>query len=215
MAPLNDEGPGPEADVDDRTPMRTSASLLGRLRLGAPGPDDWGDFARHYGPMIVQWCRRWRLQDADAEDVAQEVLARLASRLRSFEYDPSRSFRAYVKTVAHFAWCDLIESRKRPGAGGSGDSAVLDRLQALEARDDLQARLADAFDHEVLEEASARVRLRVEPRTWEAFRLTAVEGLSGAEASVRVEMAVAAVFKAKSKVQKMLREEVRRLEEGL
>ncbi|OJW26086.1 MAG: RNA polymerase subunit sigma [Planctomycetales bacterium 71-10] len=204
----------PEASLDEPTPTRTSASLLGRLRLEAPRPDDWSDFARRYAPMIRGWCRRWRLQEADAEDVAQEVLARLASRLRSFEYDPSRSFRAYVKTVAHFAWCDLIESRKRPGAGGSGDSIVLDQLNALEARDDLQARLVEAFDHELLEEATARVRLRVEPRTWEAFHLTAVEGLSGAEAAGRTGMSVAAVFKAKSKVQKMLREEVRRLEEG-
>ena len=200
--------------MDETTPMRTSASLLGRLRLDAPGQDDWADFARRYAPMIRQWCRRWRLQEADAEDVAQEVLARLAFRLRSFEYDPSRSFRAYVKTVAHYAWCDLIEARRRPGAGGSGDSVVLDQLDALEARDDLQARLVEAFDHELLEEASARIRLRVEPRTWEAFHLTAVDGLSGAEAATRVGMTVAAVFKAKSKVQKMLRDEVRRLEEG-
>lgn len=206
---------GPEAALNDRTPMRTSASLLGRLRLGVPGQDDWGDFTRRYGPMIHQWCRHWKLQEADAEDVTQEVLTRLASRLRAFEYDPSKSFRAYVKTVAHFAWCDLIDSRKKSGAGGSGDSAMIEQLQAIEARDDLQARLADAFDHEVLEEATGRVRLRVEPRTWDAFRLTAVEGLSGADAAARVEMSVAAVFKAKSKVQKMLREEVRRLEEGL
>jgi RNA polymerase sigma-70 factor (ECF subfamily) len=109
----------------------------------------------------------------------------------------------------------LIESRKKSGAGGTGDSAMIEQLQALEARDDLQARLADAFDHEVLEEATARVRLRVEPRTWEAFHLTAVEGLSGADAATRVGMSVAAVFKAKSKVQKMLREEVQRLQEGL
>lgn len=200
--------------MDDPMPMRTSASLLGRLRVGAPGPGDWDDFVRRYGPLIRQWCRRWRLQEADAEDVTQEVLARLAARLRGFEYDPSKSFRAYVKTVAHYAWCDLIESRKRPGAGGSGDSVVLEQLNALEARDDLQARLVDAFDHEVLEEATARVRLRVEPRTWDAFRLTAVDGLSGAEAAERVGMSIAAVFKAKSKVQKMLREEVQRLEGG-
>lgn len=184
------------------------------MRLDQADPRDWDEFARRYAPMIARWCRRWGLQDADADDVAQDVLARVASRLSRFEYDPSRSFRAYIKTVAHFAWRDLLEDRRRPGAGGSGDSAVLERLADVEARDDLQARLADAFDQEVLEEATARVRLRVEARTWEAFRLTAVEGLSGAEAAARVGMEVAATFKAKSKVQKMLREEVRRLEGG-
>ena len=195
-------------------PTRTSASLLGRLRLGADSHPDWAEFIRRYGPLIRNWCRRWGLQDADADDLIQDVLIRLAARMRSFEYDPARSFRSYVKNVAHFAWCDLIEARKRSAIGGSGDTAVIDQLDGLPAREDLQARLADAFDQEILEEASARVRLRVEPRTWEAFRLTAVEGISGADAATRVGMEIATVFKAKSKVQKMLREEVRRLEGG-
>jgi RNA polymerase sigma factor (sigma-70 family) len=200
--------------LDDRTQMRTSASLLGRLRFSEAAPDDWSEFARRYTPMIQTWCRRWGLQDADAQDVAQDVLVRLASRLRSFDYDPARSFRSFVKTMAHFTWCDLIEARKRSRVGGSGDTAVLDQLHEIQARDDFQARLADAFDREILEEASARVQLRVEPRTWEAFHLTAVDGRSGAEVAEVTGMEVATVFKAKSKVQKMLREEVRRLEGG-
>ena len=200
--------------MQDGRPTRTSASLLGRLRLDGDDPRDWAEFARRYGPMVYRWGRRWGLQEADARDIAQDVLARLASRMRSFEYDPSKSFRAYVKTLAHFTWCDLIRSRKRSGAGGSGDTAVLDQLDGLPARDDLHARLADAFDRELLEEASARVRLRVEPRTWVAFTMTAIEGLSGAEVASKTGMEVATVFKARSKVQKMLRVEVRRLNGG-
>jgi len=57
-----------------------------------------------------------------------------------------------------------------------------------------------------------RVRLRVAPQTWEAFRLTALEGLSGADAGQRIPMQVAQVFVAKRRVQKMLQEEVARLE---
>jgi RNA polymerase sigma-70 factor (ECF subfamily) len=57
-----------------------------------------------------------------------------------------------------------------------------------------------------------RVQGRVEPHTWEAFRLTALEGLSGAEAAGRLRLKVATVYKAKSKVQQMLQEEVARLE---
>jgi DNA-directed RNA polymerase specialized sigma24 family protein len=51
----------------------------------------------------------------------------------------------------------------------------------------------------------------VEPHTWEAFRLTAIDGLSGAEVAARLGMQVGTLFKAKSKVQKMLRDEVDRL----
>ena len=85
-------------------------------------------------------------------------------------------------------------------------------MHTLPARDDLVARLEEQFDREVLEEASARIRLRVEPSSWEAFQLTAVEGLTAAEAAARLGKEVAAVFKARRRVQKMLEEEVRKLE---
>ncbi len=167
---------------------------------------------RRYGPLILRWCRRWKLQEADAQDVTQTVLVRLAERLRTFEYDPAKSFRAYVRTLTHYVWCDFLEARKRPGSTGTGDSEVLERMDQVAARDDLVTRLTEEFDQELLEAASSRVRLRLEEKTWEAFRLTAVEGLSGAEAASRLGMSVPAVFKARCKVQKLLQEEVRRLE---
>lgn len=191
--------------------IRTSASLLGRLRQAPADQAAWAEFVRRYGPLVYRWCRHWRLQEADAEDVTQAVLARLADKMRTFTYDPSRSFRAYLKTLARYAWCDFLEGRKQPGTGGGG-SEVLQLLDTVEAGDDLVQHLNEEFDQEVLAEAQTRVQLRVEGHTWEAFHLTAVEGLSGADAAARLGLKVATVFKAKSKVQKMLKEEVARLE---
>ncbi len=198
--------------MSDRETAKTSASLLGRLREEVVDPADWAEFVRRYGPVIYGWCRRWKLQEADAEDVAQAVLVKLVGKIRTFRYDPSRSFRAYAKTLAHYAWCDYVQSLRKPGAAGTGDSAVIGQLDEMAARDDLQEHLSDAFDREILEAAMARVRGRVEPHTWEAFRLMAVEGLSGAEVAERVGQTAAFVFKAKSKVQRMLRDDVRRFE---
>jgi RNA polymerase sigma-70 factor (ECF subfamily) len=191
--------------------LHTSASLLARLRHAQADQAAWADFVRRYGPLILGWCRHWKLQEADAQDVTQTVLVKLADKMRTFDYDPSRSFRAYLKTLARYAWCDFLETCRKPGAG-SGDTAVLQALQAVEAGDDLVQRLNDQFDHEVLAEARTLVQQRVERHTWEAFHLTAVEGLSGAEVAARLGLKVATVFKAKSKVQKMLQEEVARLE---
>ena len=58
---------------------------------------------REDGPLIHRWCRRWRLQEADAQDVAQDVLLKLHGRMATFNYDPSGSFRAWLKTLAHHA----------------------------------------------------------------------------------------------------------------
>lgn len=191
----------------------TRMSLLGRLRRDPSDPAAWSEFVDHYGGKIYGWCRRWRLQQADAEDVTQAVLLRLAAKMRDFTYDPTRSFRAWLRTLTHHAWSDFLESRGRAGLG-SGDSNVSDMLRSVEARDDLLRGLEEQFDHELLQEAIVRVRLRVAPQTWEAFRLTALEGLSGAEAARQIPMQVAQVFVAKRRVQKMLRDEIAQLEKN-
>ena len=193
------------------TPL-TSTTLLARLRHEPANQEAWAEFVRRYGPQVHRWCRRWRLQEADAEDVTQAVLVRLTERMRTFTYDPARSFRAYLMTLVRYAWCDFLETRKQPGAGVGG-SDVLGLLETVEAGDDLVRRLDEQFDLEVLAEAQAQVQQRVEPHTWEAFRLTALEGLSGAEAAARLGLKVATVYKAKSKVQQMLHEEVARLDQ--
>src|SRR5262245_53140473 len=191
----------------------TRATLLTQLRQNPSDQASWDEFVERYGRHIYRWCRQWKLQDADAEDVTQDILAKLTQKLRAFAYDPSRSFRAWLKTVAHHAWRDFEDSRRR-ARPAAGDSQIQELMLTLEAREDLIQRLEEAFDLELLEAAKVRVRLRVAPHTWEAFRLLALEGLPATEVAARVRLQVAMVYVAKSKVQKMLQEEIRKLEVG-
>ncbi len=194
--------------MDRSTGSQTSPTLLGRLGGDPHDQAAWAEFVRRYGPRILGWCRRWHLQDADAEDVTQGVLLRLAEKLPTFRYDPGRSFRAWLRTLTHHALSDFLEGCRRR-AGGRAE--VAGRIDSVPARDDLAARLEEEFDRELADEAMARVRRRVDPVKWEVFRLTAVEGLPGAEVARRVGMKVAVVFTVRSKVQQMVRDELRRL----
>src|SRR5262245_10698584 len=195
-------------------PMPTThVTLLARLGQGPTDQAAWDEFVERYGRHIYRWCRQWKLQDADAEDVTQDILAKLAQKLRDFAYDPSRSFRGWLKTVAHHAWRDFADGR-RPARPAAGDSGLWELLHTQEAREDLLHKLEEAFDLELLEAAKARVRLRIAPHTWEAFRLVALEGRPVAEVAAAVHLQVAMVYVAKSKVQKMLQEEIRKLEAG-
>ena len=180
---------------------------------GATDTAAWSEFVRRYGPRIYNWCRQWRLQEADAQDITQTVLLRVVRQMETFRYDPGRSFRAWLKTVTRTAWCDWLENYCRPGQG-TGDSAVFDSLSSIQARDELLQQLEDEYDRELLEVATARVRLRIKPHTWEAFRLLAYEGLSGPETANKLDMRLGAVYVAKSKVQKLLQEEIRRFDSG-
>jgi len=195
----------------DESTSGTRASLLSRLRCDPNDASAWDEFVARYGPQIESWCRRWGLQAADAQDVTQMVLLRLAAKLRTFVYDPAQKFRGWLKTLARHAWSDFVTDRQR-STQGSGRSDVFEVLHSVPARDDFERRLGEAFDMELLQIATAKVHEQVEAHTWEAFQLTALEGLSGAEAAARLGMAVANVFKANNNVQHRLRDAIELLE---
>jgi RNA polymerase sigma-70 factor (ECF subfamily) len=198
--------------MSDAVNASTSPTLLARLGRTPTDQAAWREFVERYGPQIRRWCRHWGLQAADAQDVEQTVLLELARQMSGFRYDASGSFRGWLKTVAHRAWCKFLDGRRRAGAG-SGDSAVVALLEST-AGEDLVRRLEEESDRELLEMAMARVRLRVQPRTWEAFRLLALEERSGSEVAAQLGMKVGAVFVAKSNVRKMIEEEITRLDGG-
>ena len=191
----------------------TDVSLLIRLCQDPTDQVAWGNFIKRYGRRIYLWCRQWQLQEADAEDVTQNVLLILAEKLREFRYDPTGSFRAWLKTVAHHAWSKYVTGQGRPGRG-TGDSQTLGLLHSVEARDDLAAKLEEEFDREVLELAMLRVAQRVETHTWRAFQLLALQNLAGADAAAALDMPVGMVYVAKCRVQKMIQDEIRHLEGG-
>ena len=197
--------------MDSAAEPRTSPTLLGRLRQAPADQSAWSEFVDRYGRKIYGWCRQWGLQDADAQDVTQMVLARIADKMRVFAYDPTRSFRGWLRTLSHHAWSDFVSDRQKGGVG-SGDTGVLDLLHSAEAGDDLARQLDEECERDLLEQAMARVRLRVEPRTWDAFRLLALDGHSGAEVAAQLGMKVPTVFVARSKVQRMIQEEARKLD---
>ena len=105
---------------------------------------------------------------------------------------------------------DIVKSRQlRLADDPKRIEAIADSHDALA---DLEKRMEDAFEREILELAMRRVESRVKPTTWQAFRLTAIENRPGVEAAKELRMQVAHVFVAKHRVQKML-EEVRKLQE--
>jgi RNA polymerase sigma factor (sigma-70 family) len=197
----------------DGADSQTSTTLLRRLRHYPTDASAWSEFVDRYGRMIYEWCRRWHLQDADAEDVTQNVLLTLAGQMKAFSYDRNGSFRGWLKTITYRSWCQFARKRGKPG-GSSGGASELDTLCSAEAGADFLAMIERAGDRELLDRAMQSVRLRVQPHTWEAFQLLALEGVSGAEAAQRLGMKVGTVFVARSKVQRMLQQEIQRLDCG-
>ncbi len=189
----------------------TSVTLLGRLRLLPADPGAWQEFIDCYGPRIYRWCRHGGLQEADAEDLTQTILLKLLRVMQTFEYDATLRFRGWLRTVVHNSWHDLLRTLQRTRVE-TGAMNGADPLDSIEARDDLVTRLEAAYDRELLELAASRVRLRIAPQTWDVYRLSAIEQMPVGDVAFKLNMKVAAVYKARNNVQKYLRDEVKYLE---
>lgn len=193
------------------SPHTTRASLIARL-LALPGdPGAWADFVATYGPTVVHWCHRHGLQDCDAHDVAQDVLIGFWRHAKDFRYDPARRLRVHLRRMLVSAVSDWSDAR-RADLLRTGDSAVQALLSNIPARDDLATRIEETFDTELLDLAMSRVQTRVRPRTWQAFWMLALERCSGDEVASRLGMDVNNAYRAKSHVQRLIRETIGELD---
>src|SRR5436305_10047648 len=104
----------------------TNKSLLARPRK-RKDVEAWSLFVNLYTPLIYRYARRRGLQDADASDVTQKVIARVYGVFEKFEYDPERGrFRDWLGTITsrEVGRHHSREARGRGAGGGRGDSVA-------------------------------------------------------------------------------------------
>ena len=191
--------------------LTTHVSLLMRIR-NLQDSVSWADFVRLYAPMIFQYGRRMGLQDADAADVTQDVLASVAESIGDFHYDRNLGrFRGWLKTIAYHALCGVQRRKKRNPA--VAESEVF-RQAAANATTDSDARFwDDQYTQRIFRLAARQVEAQVQPTSWEAFSATTLRGEDPDAVAERLGMSVGAVYVAKSRVYSRVREALREFDE--
>jgi RNA polymerase sigma-70 factor, ECF subfamily len=192
---------------EGRSSTGTSRSLLDRAR--ARDPVAWERMVALYAPLVLGWCRGWGLREDDAADVFQEVFRTVAARLDGFRRDrPGDTFRGWLRTITrnkvtdHFRRC-----RREPSAvGGSEAQFRLSQVPATVPADETGS--VDAAEGGLLRRALEVIRDEFEPRTWQAFWRTAVDGRAPADVAAELAMTPGAVRVAKSRVLHRLRAEL-------
>ena len=188
----------------------TRASLLVRLRDGEDA-EAWQEFVHLYAPVLYGFARKRGLQDADAADLMQDVLRSVSRNVHRLEYDPNRgTFSGWLFTITRNKVMSFFESRSRR-VQASGDTGVHQRLEQ-HADEDLSADWESDYQRVLTAQAMERVKSEFRANTWDAFVLTAVEGLPPAEVSERVKMSVGAIYVAKSRVIARLRQEIEKMQ---
>ena len=186
----------------------TSASLLAKVR-DAQDTAAWQRFFGTYRPMIEGWCRGCGLTDSDRDDVAGMVLLKVVERMkRGYVYDPGRSFRGWLWAVVVSQVNEFKSAKYGWPARGSGDSRVQQSLEQHPA-----PLGADGLERDLealVQQAAARVKARLGPDSpkWQSFWRTAVQKQAGKEVAGLLGLSVAAVHQNKSRVGRLIREEV-------
>lgn len=184
-------------------PESTSHSLL--LRLAADEPQAWQRMVDLYGALVYYWCRRQGLSPEDAADVSQEVFCGVMRGIGDFRHTGEvGSFRSWLRTLTRNKIIDLQRKAVRqPAAAGGSDAQA--QLLVLPEESPPSTVLSPPVDP--LDALLGSVRERFKPSTWQAFWRTAVEQQSPAEVAEQVGLSVAAVYMARSRVLRCLREE--------
>jgi RNA polymerase sigma-70 factor (ECF subfamily) len=181
---------------------QTPVSLLERLRQPSE-QEAWRRFVSLYTPLLYSWGRQAGLQDQDAADLVQDVLLTLVRKLPEFTYNPHRSFRAWLKTVAFNQWRNDRKRRQtQPTAAGAA------ALADLPAPDDLGSLCDAEYNRHLAARALALMRAEFQPLTWQACWEFAVCGRPAAEVAAQLGISENAVYIAKCRVLRRLRQEL-------
>jgi RNA polymerase sigma factor (sigma-70 family) len=183
----------------------TRASLIVRLQADADQAA-WTEFVEIYRPVIFRLARRRGLQDADADDLAQQVLADVARAVRRWRPDAGRGrFRAWLSRIARNRIINALTRRAPDRAAGGPDDALAGRT----ARDALSSELLRMeYRREVLQWAARQIRGEFRPDTWQAFWQTAVEGRPLAAVAAELGKGMGALYTARGRVMQRLREKI-------
>ena len=179
----------------------TSLSMLQRMRV-----DDstaCQRFLHLYGPLVRSWLRRSGFHDADAADLAQDVFLAVSRAIGRFERRADGKFRAWLSVITSNRVREHYRSQQGEAVAAGGTEAHLRLLEMAEQEPD-DPGSTDCLLHRGLE----LVRGDFEDRTWQAFWRCTVEGHDTAEVAADLGLSLDAIYKAKARVLRRLREEL-------
>ena len=214
-----------------------STSMLGRVQQ--MHPDAWARLVIVFGPIVYRWARQAGLKGSDAADVVQDVFVAVARNVARFEPQKSHaSFRSWLATITRNRVRDCFRKQQQ-SPDGFGGTEALHRFQnlvdpnavdffeeskrllisepeegaaAADPPDDLELSISlNSLDRRLPARVLEIVKAECDPRTWQAFWLTTIHGDSAAAVAERLEMSVASVYQAKSRILRRLRKQIQEL----
>jgi RNA polymerase sigma-70 factor (ECF subfamily) len=163
-------------------------------------------------PLLYGWLRFQDIQHVDADDLVQETLATLALEAPAFQ--PNRhpaAFRCWLYKVL----INRLRNFRRSQQVRSichADSELLDQLADIidDSRSDLARRWDEEHARHIARQMMERIETEFQPKTWQAFRSLAMEGVDAERVAAELGLSLDSVYAAKSRVLRRLRQEAKK-----
>ncbi len=196
----------------DQAPLSLTVTRTILLQgLASPGNRTvWHQFVDRYRPLIMRYAqKRFGLSLHDAEEAAQNTLAAFADAYRRGKYDREKGrLRHWLFGIATRQIKSLRRNRAKardvqiPNA--SSGTGYFDAIPHDDAR--LEEMWEEEWQQAVYRQCMVEVRGRFEPKTVRAFEMLAQEGLEAKVIAEKLGMTENAVYLAKCKILKRIRE---------
>ena len=184
----------------------TNHSLIARVKNLADGAS-WVEFLEIYQPVVFRMARRRGLQDADAQDVIQQVFLSISRSIDGWTAgDDKPPFRAWLATIARNAITKSLTRRPRDVATGSTSM-----MEVLDAQLDPEATTAEIqaeARREIVRWAAEQIRDEFSAGIWTAFWQTAIEGIPIADVARATGRSPGSIYVARYRVAARLKEQI-------
>lgn len=185
----------------------TRGSLLSAVRRG--DEIGWNDFYDNYKPLILLRGGDRRLTQTEKEELVQLVMVAFFNASKTFHYDKTQGrFRDYLKRIIDNRAYDIIRKRKDGTVSiESEDFGIEDLPEETENHWEIE------WKNHLLKQAMEELKLKIDPTTYQSYHLFVLEELPAKEVAKMLEIKPNAVYQHKSRVEEMLREIVKTLED--
>jgi RNA polymerase sigma factor (sigma-70 family) len=207
---------GPDVRMEDRMVARqsiaTRLTLLSRLK-DWENQDSWREFFEIYWGLIYGLALKSGLTETEGQEVVQEVIIEVASKIKKFKYDPDTgSFKAWLRQLSRWRIRDQFRKRQKHLSLDVDADANDDEVQAIPELPAADFCWEDEWKRNLAAAAVDKLRKTLPAKHFQAFDLHVLRGWSAQDAAQVVGLRAAHVYLIKFRVASMLKKEISRLE---
>lgn len=192
---------------------KTSTQLLEGLR-DADNDAIWQEFVTRYEPLMLRYCQKLGLRDADAADVTQQILLEFSKSYQAGKYDREKGrLRQWLYGIAH----NQVRNWRRRNANRevqiAGQTDSVDFFAKIDDDNHLSRVWEEEWQDTILRRCLEQVRSEVQEKTFRAFEMFALEQKPAETVAQELETTQNAVFSAKRRILRRIRELMPEIEE--